>query len=71
MTDPTIRSLFTFNIPDYWTPDQAFAIVEFIADLREAIWAHYGAQLADAYREQHLSDAGGPSSDTPPDDVSF
>jgi hypothetical protein len=40
MTAPTIRSLFTFTIPDYWTPDQALAIVEFIGDLREAIWAH-------------------------------
>ena len=26
MTEPTIRSLFTFKIPDYWTPDQALAM---------------------------------------------
>ena len=71
MIEPTIRSLFTFKIPDYWTPDQAFAIVEFIGDLREVICAHYGEQLIDAYREQHLSDTGGPSSGTSPDDISF
>ena len=53
MTEPTIRSLFTFKIPDCWTPDQALAIVEFIGDLREAIWAHYHDQLIDVYREQH------------------
>lgn len=71
MTEPAFRSLFTFTIPDYWTPDQALAVAEFIGDLREAIWVHYGEQLIDAYREQHLSDTGGPSSATPPDDFSF
>ena len=41
MTEPTIRSLFPFTIPDRWTPEQALAVVEFIGDLREAIWAHH------------------------------
>ena len=50
MTEPTFRSLFTFQIPDYWTPEQALAVVEFIGHLREAIWGHYGQQLIDAYR---------------------
>jgi hypothetical protein len=36
-------------------------IVEFIGDLREAIFAHYGEQLSDAYREQQQPDIGGPS----------
>jgi hypothetical protein len=71
MIEPTIRSLFTFKIPDYWTPDQAFAIVEFIGDLREAIWAHYHDQLIDVYREQNLSDTGAPSSSPPPSDDCF
>ena len=70
MTEPTFRSLFTFTIPDYWTPEQGLAIVEFIGDLREAIWAHYGEQLIDAYREQQQSDIG-ELSGTPPRDSSF
>jgi hypothetical protein len=70
MTEPTIRSLFTFKIPDYWTPEQALAIVEFIGDLREAIWAHYGQQLIDAYRKQRQSNIDR-LSDTPPRDSSF
>jgi hypothetical protein len=70
MTEPTIRSLFTFTIPDYWTPEQAHAIVEFIGDLRESIWAHYGQQLIDAYREQQQSNIDGPY-DTPTRDSSF
>jgi hypothetical protein len=70
MTKPTFRSLFTFQIPDYWTPEQALAVVEFIGDLREAIWGHYGQQLIDAYRKQQQSNIDGPS-DTPSRDNSF
>jgi len=70
MTEPTIRSLFTFKIPDCWTPDQALAIVEFIGDLREAIWAHYHEQLTEAYRQRNLSDFVKPLSGTSPDDGS-
>ena len=49
------RSLLTipFAIPAYWTPDQALAVVELLDDLRELIWAHYGVQLIDAFREQN------------------
>ncbi len=41
------------NIPAYWTPEQAFAVVELLDDLRDLIWAHYGLQLLDQYREQY------------------
>jgi hypothetical protein len=27
MTTPNVQSLFTFTIPDYWTPEQALAVV--------------------------------------------
>ena len=70
MTKSTIRSLFTFTIPDRWTPEQALAIVEFIGDLREAIWAHYYEQLTEAYRQRNLSDFVRPLSATSSDDGS-
>lgn len=38
------------QIPAYWTPEQALAVVELLDDLRDRIWAHYGAQLLDQYR---------------------
>jgi hypothetical protein len=41
MTSPSFKSRFTFFLPNYWTPEQALAVVEFIGDLREAIWGHY------------------------------
>ena len=34
------------DIPAYWTPEQAFAVVELLDDLRDRIWAHYGVQFA-------------------------
>ena len=41
------------NIPAYWTPEQAFAVVELLDDLRDRFWAHYGLQLLDQHREQY------------------
>jgi hypothetical protein len=41
------------EIPAYWTPEQAFAVVELLDDLRDRIWAHYSAQLLDQYRQQY------------------
>jgi hypothetical protein len=41
------------NIPAYWTPEQAFAVVELLDDLRDRIWQHYSVQLLDQYREQY------------------
>ena len=40
------------KIPAYWTPEQAFAVVELLDDLRDRIWAHYSVQLLDQYRDQ-------------------
>jgi len=41
------RSRFTipFEVPAYWTPEQALAVVELLDDLRELIWAHYDVRL--------------------------
>ena len=52
------------DIPAYWTPEQAFAVVELLDDLRERIWAHYGVQLIDQYREQY-----GPTDSDHPDET--
>jgi len=41
------RSRFTipFEVPAYWAPEQALAVVELLDDLRELIWAHYNVRL--------------------------
>ncbi len=43
----------SLKIPAYWTPEQAFAVVELLDDLRKLICAHYSVQLLDQYREQY------------------
>src|SRR5260370_17061093 len=53
----------SLKIPAYWTPEQAFAVVELLDDLRDRIWAHYAVQLLDQYREQY-----GPADRDPPPD---
>ena len=76
MTQPTsTRSLLTipFAIPAYWTPDQALAVVELLDDLRELIWAHYGLQMIDEFRQQNMP-RGSDQHDTKhdaPDDQPF
>ena len=49
------RSRFTipFTVPAYWTPEQAFAVVELLDDLRELIWAHYDVRLIDLIQTEH------------------
>jgi len=76
MSKPTsTRSLLTmpFALPAYWTPDQALAVVELLDGLRELIWAHYGMQLIDEFRQQNMP-AGNEQHDTgldTPDDQPF
>jgi len=41
MKTPDIRKIH-FEIPLYWTPEQALAVFELIDDLREKILGHYG-----------------------------
>jgi len=49
---PGLPSPTPLAIPNYWTPEQAQAVIELLDDLRERIVAHYQPQLADLYREQ-------------------
>ena len=66
MTRTDLRVLF--EIPDYWTPEQALAVYELLDALRERILCHYQAQIEDALREecapsQPPERGGGSSSD--------
>jgi hypothetical protein len=43
-------------IPDYWSPEQALAVYEFLEELRERIGDRYGEQITERMRfeyEQH------------------
>ena len=52
-------------VPLHWTPEQALAIFEFLHAMREALWAAYGPQVQQAWRDQLVPD--GPMPDFDPD----
>jgi hypothetical protein len=60
----------SFQIPTYWTPEQAFAVFELIDDLRDAIWQCYNIQLIDEFRDQLKPDLVN-CSEKEPDDPDF
>jgi len=67
---PGLPLTINFNIPTYWTPEQALAVFELLDDLREQIGAHYSVQLFELSREQHLH-AQTNRADSKVDDQSF
>lgn len=44
------------NIPDYWTPEQATAVFEFIDEIREEILIHYQLQIMEYLRDERCID---------------
>ena len=69
MTEPTSNTRFVFRLPDYWTPEQALAVLELLDDLGELIWAHYDLKVIDEIRAQRFDRCGSP--DTTFGDDSF
>ena len=41
------------RIPDYWSPEQALALYEFLDDLRERIWDRYSEQITEQMRFEY------------------
>ena len=39
-------------VPAHWSPEQALAVLECLQALREAVWARYGPQARQAWRDQ-------------------
>ena len=53
----TLQELFTCQLPDHWTPEQALAVHEALEALLAAVWAHYGPQMQQLLAEEQLSDS--------------
>lgn len=43
-------------VPMHWTPEQALAVFECLHAMREALWAAYGPQVQQAWRDQLMPD---------------
>ena len=39
-------------MPTHWSPEQAVAVFEFLDELREHVWARYGAQIQQVLRDE-------------------
>ena len=52
---PGLPLTLPLEVPAYWTPEQAQAVLQLLDDLRERIAAHYQLQLIELYRQQHTS----------------
>lgn len=50
-------------LPSHWTPEQALAVAECLQAMRQALWASYGKQLQQAWREQLMPDGEPPEFD--------
>jgi len=47
-------------VPRHWTPEQALAVAECLQAMRQALWASYGPQMQQAWREQLMPDGAPP-----------
>jgi hypothetical protein len=53
-------------VPQHWTPEQALAVFECLHAMRHALWATYGPQVQQAWRDQLVPEGLTPELD--PDD---
>jgi hypothetical protein len=60
---PTSTSTGAALVPKHWTPEQALAVAECLQAMRQALWAAYGPQMQQAWREQLMPDQGPPEFD--------
>ena len=44
------------KIPDYWTPEQATAVFEFIEKVEDAIWTQYQLQIMKQLQSERCTD---------------
>ena len=62
MSSP-LRPPASFAVPTHWSPEQALAVLEGLQAVREAVWAIYGPQAQQAWRDQLVPERGPPDFD--------
>ena len=60
MTLSTSNMAAPIAVPTHWSPEQALAVLECLQALREAVWARYGPQAQQAWRDQLVLDQAPP-----------
>ena len=59
----TSKAAVPITVPTHWSPEQALAVLECLQALREAVWARYGPQAQQAWRDQLVPDQAPPEFD--------
>jgi len=67
---PRLPLTVPLQIPTWWTPNQALAVLEMVDHLRDTIWRCYESQLLTEYRNQ-LKQAAADHAEQDPDDLPF
>ena len=63
MTPKASNATVRFAVPAHWSPEQALAVLECLHAMREAVWALYGPQAQQAWRDQLVPDQAPPEFD--------
>ena len=61
--NPPLKPGASFAVPTHWSPEQALAVLEGLQAVREAVWAVYGQQAQQAWRDQLVPERGQPGFD--------
>ena len=59
-TSGTSNAAVPIAVPTHWSPEQALAVLECLQAMREAVWALYGPQAQQAWRDQLMPDQAPP-----------
>ena len=62
-TSGTSNASVPIAVPTHWSPEQALAVLECLHAVREAVWARYGPQAQQAWRDQLMPDQAPPEFD--------
>ena len=49
-----------------WSPEQAFAVINLLDDLRDRIWIHYEIALYQKFREDQITGCDGDADNADP-----
>jgi hypothetical protein len=52
----TLHDLFSCQLPDHWTPEQALAVQEALDILGDALWRGYGPQIQPLLLEERFTE---------------
>jgi hypothetical protein len=70
MSRPPSRFTIDFDIPAWWTPEQALVVFDLLDHLRQQIWNHYQGQIRELLPE-HYGHNAADKTESDPDDLPF